>query len=172
MKNLTVLSLFMSLLFVNSSAFASTDLSKQECTRKVELKMAEFQHQVMEDVFASYNEHYDLTHRLEAVSFHDLSKFKRLHTEKEPDIESLTPFFTGASIGEKKLFLNEANRATMFFKDLEGNNHRLTLKKSKSGWEQLNEEVKAGTKMEYKKLKCEEEHQMQQFLNGLFKRKE
>lgn len=169
MKNLTAFSLFISFLLVSSLVFASTDSAKEDCFRKVELHMSEFQHEVMEDVFASYNEPYELNDRLEGVSFHYLSKFKRLHVEKEADIESLTSIFTGASIGEKKLYMKDVDRATLFFKDIDGNNHRLTLKRGNNGWEQLNEEVKKGKKIHYTKLKCEEEHQMHQFLNGLFK---
>ncbi|KAA0548720.1 hypothetical protein FZW96_06550 [Bacillus sp. BGMRC 2118] len=168
MKKLTILALFISTLLIHTSVLANTNTSTLDCTRKVELKMNEFQLQVMEDVFASYNKTYDLSHRLEAISFHDLAKFKQLHSENEQDIESLTPYFTGTSIGEKSLIVEKENQATLFYKDLDGHNHRLTLKKGANGWEKLNEEVKAGAKMEYKKLKCEEEHQMKQFLNGLF----
>jgi hypothetical protein len=170
---LTVLSLLISLVTYHVS-YASQDQSKLDCMKKVELNMAQFQHEVMEEVFTSFDIPFEMKHRINHITFHDLSKFQYLHPEQEKDIESLTPFLTGTSIGEKRVYFlgGDPNLGTIFFKDLEGNNHMKTIKRADNGWIEISNKVTDGTKMEYKKLKCEEEYHIQQFLNDLFKKKD
>jgi hypothetical protein len=176
MKKLTlfVSILFISICLIGSEAVAATEEQlKVECMKKVQLNMAQFHHEVMEDVFTSFNIPFGMKHRLYHITFHDLAKFRFLHPEQEKDIESLTPFLTGTSIGEKRVYFLEDNltKGSVLFKDLEGNNHMITVKRTEDGWVEESKTISKGSKMHYMKLKCEEEYHIQQFFNDLFQGK-
>jgi hypothetical protein len=175
MKKITIVTLIVVILVfpISYNAIGATiEQPKLECIRKVELKMAEFQDQVLEDVFTSFDLPFDLNKRTYYITFHDLTKFRLLHPQKESDIESLTPFLTGASIGEKRVYFLENNphKSVVLFKDINGNNHKVSLKRTEDGWIKVNQQVSEGQEMQYKKLKCEEEYHLQQFFNDLFKK--
>jgi len=165
---IVVVSLFT--VFLPHTYATQTELN-QDCKDKIEYERGKFQEKVMADVFETYDFPIGDEEKMISYDIHDLRKLSILTGVKDPHLESVYQQFENVSLGQKQLyFFNEDfMNAYILYKDPQYNNVMIQLNRDDGTWSVKETKVKEGSKIDFTKTDCKDEHVINKGYKGLFR---